>query len=154
MYTPSLRFRAAILLLFAATALRAASFARRADAIVGAYTSQGRFAEAGAGGIHTTVRDLLRWDSALYTDTLAPRPFIDRIFTANNKGNYGYGWFVTADRDGKRIWHEGSDPGFAAFIVRRPAQHLFVIVLANIEDAPVREIAGKLEELALGRATR
>jgi hypothetical protein len=32
-----------------------------------------------------------------------------------------------------------------------PAQGLFIIVLPNIEDAPVLEIATKLEDLALAR---
>jgi hypothetical protein len=58
---------------------------------------------------------------------------------------------VTREKGHSRIWHEGSDPGFAAFIVRHPDEQLLVVVLSNLEDAPVREIAERLESLALAR---
>ena len=110
-----------------------------------------RSLEIGAGGVHATAQDLLRWDEALYSNKLAPASLMKQMFTANNKGSYGYGWFVTEDQGKPRIWHEGSDPGYAAFIIRRPAERLLVIVLSNVEDAPVRDIANHLEQLALGR---
>jgi CubicO group peptidase (beta-lactamase class C family) len=108
-----------------------------------------RSLEIGAGGVHSTLHDLLAWDQALYGNKLVPADYLARVFAAKNQGDYGYGWFVTHDKRGVRHWHEGSDPGFAAFIIRRPEQGLLVVVLANVEDAPVREIAGKLEDLAL-----
>lgn len=108
-----------------------------------------RSLEIGAGGVHSTVGDLLLWDQALYTYNLAPAGYMKQVFTPHSPGSYGYGWFVTGSADDRRIWHEGSDPGYAAFIIRRPAQQLFIVVLSNLEDAPVREIAGKLEKLAL-----
>jgi CubicO group peptidase (beta-lactamase class C family) len=110
-----------------------------------------RSLEIGAGGVHATVQDLLRWDQALYTVKLAPKLFMSQIFAADNKGSYGYGWFLTDDQGQPHIWHEGSDPGYAAFIIRRPSERLLVVVLSNLEDAPVRAIAKHLEDLALGR---
>jgi CubicO group peptidase (beta-lactamase class C family) len=104
-----------------------------------------RSLEIGAGGVYSTASDMLRWNQALDASTLVPASYMQQIFTAKNKGDYGYGWFVTSDHGGSRIWHEGSDPGYAAFVIRRPLQQLFIIVLSNIEDAPVREIASKLE---------
>lgn len=108
-----------------------------------------RSLELGAGGVHSTVADLLLWDEALQTEKLASAAYMKRIFTPSNPGSYGYGWFVTGRPEDRRIWHEGSDPGYAAFIIRRPAEGLFIVVLSNLEDAPVREIAEKLEKLAL-----
>ncbi len=110
-----------------------------------------RSLEVGAGGVHSTLGDLALWDQALYGDKLVPEEYRRRVFAAANRGSYGYGWFVTDDRGHPRIWHEGSDPGYAAFIIRRPDERLLVVVLANLEDAPVREMAKKLEDLALGR---
>jgi D-alanyl-D-alanine carboxypeptidase len=110
-----------------------------------------RSVEIGAGGVYSTVNELLRWDQALDSNKLISASYGKRIFQAKNKGSYGYGWFVTDDHGQPRIWHEGSDPGYAAFIIRRPAQRLLIIVLSNIEDAPVREIATKLEDLALAQ---
>lgn len=108
-----------------------------------------RSLEIGAGGVHTTLHDLMLWDQALYTDKLVPKSYMDRIFAANNKGDYGYGWFVERGPGGAREWHEGSDPGYGAFIIRRPEQGLLIVVLSNLENAPVREIAGELEKLAV-----
>lgn len=113
-----------------------------------------RSLEIGAGGVFSTVGDLLRWDRALDGDKLVSASYGKRIFQATNKGSYGYGWFVTDDHGQQRIWHEGSDPGYAAFIIRRPTQHLLIVVLSNIEDAHVREIAAKLEDLALHAENR
>jgi hypothetical protein len=62
------------------------------------------------------------------------------MFTAHPPGKYGCGWFVESSPRGK-IHHEGGDPGFAAFEARYPDQHVIIIVLANADDSPVREIA-------------
>jgi D-alanyl-D-alanine carboxypeptidase len=99
-----------------------------------------RSLEIGAGGIYTNAEDLLRWNKALDSPGLLSAHALDLMFTAHPPGNYGYGWFVeTSPR--RKIYHEGGDPGFAAFEARYPDQHVIVIVLANEDDAPVREIA-------------
>jgi CubicO group peptidase (beta-lactamase class C family) len=108
-----------------------------------------RSLEIGAGGVHSTAHDLLLWDQALDSGKLVPRAYLDRIFAANNKGDYGYGWFVERKDGNTREWHEGSDPGYGAFLLRRPQEGLLVVVLANLENAPVRQIAQELEKLAL-----
>lgn len=103
-----------------------------------------RSLEIGAGGIYTNVEDLLRWNKALDTPGLLSAHSLDLMFTVHPPGNYGYGWFVeTSPR--KKIFHEGGDPGFAAFEARYPDQRVVIIVLANEDDSPVREIT---EEIA------
>jgi CubicO group peptidase (beta-lactamase class C family) len=109
-----------------------------------------RSLETGAGGIHSTLADLSRWDQALYTEQLVPKAYLERVFAGNNKGKYGYGWFVKDDDRGRRIYHGGSEPGYSAFLLRRPGRHLLVVVLSNIDEAPVRDIAEGLEKLAPG----
>ena len=47
----------------------------------------------GAGALYSTVRDLYRWDRALYGDELLPEKYRQLMFTPN-KGNYGYGWAI------------------------------------------------------------
>jgi CubicO group peptidase (beta-lactamase class C family) len=108
-----------------------------------------RSLEIGAGGVHSTTRDLLRWSLGL--DRLLPKPYLRRVFAASNPGHYGYGWFVEHVNGGVRQWHEGSDPGYGAFIARRPDDRLLVVVLSNHEGAPVRGIAEGLERVANGR---
>ena len=109
-----------------------------------------RSLETGAGGLHSTLADLSKWDQALYTERLLPKAYLERVFSGNNKGKYGYGWFVKNDAGGRRIYHGGSEPGYSAFHLRRPERHLLVIVLSNIDEAPVRDIAEGLEKLATG----
>jgi len=109
-----------------------------------------RSLETGAGGLHSTLADLARWDQALYTEQLVPKAYLERVVTGNNKGKYGYGWFVKDDGGGRRIYHGGSEPGYSAFLLRRPEQHRLVVVLSNIDQAPVRDIAEGLEKLAAG----
>ena len=102
-----------------------------------------------AGGIYSTIEDLLRWDRALYREKLLSRKWLDRLFTPDPNG-YNYGWFIDNKGGRFKIYHEGSNPGFAAFIVRYPADRTFVVVLSNLETAPVRQIAYDLAALSFG----
>ena len=107
-----------------------------------------RSLEIGAGGIHSTVSDMLRWNEALNGEKLLNRKSLDLMFTPSSPGNYGFGWFIE-EKPRRKEYHEGSDPGFAAFEIRYPDERVFVIVFANVEDAPVRIIANGLGELLL-----
>jgi CubicO group peptidase (beta-lactamase class C family) len=99
-----------------------------------------RSMETGAGGIYSTSEDMLRWNKALDSPGVLSSRALELMFTAHPPGNYGYGWFVESSPR-RRIYHEGGDPGFAAFEVRYPDQHFVIIVMANEDDSPVREIA-------------
>jgi D-alanyl-D-alanine carboxypeptidase len=102
-----------------------------------------------AGGLYSTVDDLLRWDQALYTEELLNRKWLDRLFTPDPSG-YNYGWFIDNKSGRTRTYHEGSNPGFAACLVRYPADKTFVVVLSNLEIAPARQIAFDLGSLSFG----
>ena len=110
-----------------------------------------RSLEVGAGGIYTTTDDLLLWNKALDSPGFLSARSLDLMFSAHPPGNYGYGWFVdTTPR--RRIYHEGGDPGFAAFEARYPDQHLLIVVLSNQDDAPVRDTANALADHLLNEA--
>ena len=99
-----------------------------------------RSLETGAGGISTSVEDLLTWNRALNQPGFLSARSLEDMFTIHPPGHYGFGWFVQ-DKPVRMIWHEGGDPGFAAFEARYPDQHLIIIVLANEDDAPVRQVS-------------
>lgn len=99
-----------------------------------------RSLEIGAGGIYTTIGDLLLWNQALNAPGFLNEHSLTQMFTAHPPGNYGFGWFVD-NQPVRRIYHEGGDPGFAAFEARYPDQHLLIIILANEDDAPVRDVS-------------
>ena len=104
-----------------------------------------RSLEIGAGGIYTTAEDIVLWNKALDSPGFLSARSLDLMFTPHPPGNYGYGWFIdTTPR--RRIYHEGGDPGFAAFEVRYPDQHLRIVVLSNQDDSPVRDTANALAE--------
>src|SRR5258708_39329806 len=59
-----------------------------------------------AGSLYSTVEDLLKWDSALYTDKIIPQKSLEKMWTPV-KDNYGYGWMIAKRFDRKLISHSG-----------------------------------------------
>jgi D-alanyl-D-alanine carboxypeptidase len=99
-----------------------------------------RSLEIGAGGIYTTVDDLVLWNKALDAPGFLKAMSLKEMFTVHPPGNYGFGWFIENKPD-RRIYHEGGDPGFAAFEARYPDQHVLIVVLSNEDDSPVRDLS-------------
>jgi CubicO group peptidase (beta-lactamase class C family) len=92
-----------------------------------------RSMETGAGGIYATAEDLLRWNKALDSPGLLSAHAPELMFTAHPPGNYGYGCFVeTSPR--RKIYHEGGDPGFAAF------EACYLISMSSLLFWPTRMI--------------
>ena len=50
----------------------------------------------------------------------------------------------------RKVYHECGDPGFAAFEARYPDQRLVIIVLANEDDSPVRDISDAMAKHLFG----
>ena len=90
----------------------------------------------GDGGIYSSIRDLARWDAALYdqrllSDASRTLMFSPLVATDDPDVRYGLGWRITGDM----AWHSGETIGFRNVIVRYPGQRLTVVVLSN-RDAP------------------
>ena len=110
----------------------------------GTAVGYGQFGEAddggptaipGDGGINSTVDDLFIWDQALYSDKLVSQSALAEAFTPGKveegTSTYGFGWNVAEEKGGKYLWHQGSHAGFRAFIGRRLADRVTVIMLTN-----------------------
>jgi D-alanyl-D-alanine carboxypeptidase len=108
-----------------------------------------RSLEVGAGGIYSTLGDMALWNEALDSGKLLGAEFQTMMFTPSIPGDYGFGWFVT-QKPYVREFHEGSDPGFAAFEARYPTKGWMIVVLSNLEDAPVRDIEAELAKQFVG----
>ena len=104
-----------------------------------------------AGGLFSTVEDLLKWDQALYTDRLLSRASRDAMFSRPYTfSDYGYGW-VMANEGGRRsILHGGAIDGFQSFIARFPDERATVIVLSNNEATNDEQIARDLAGIMFG----
>lgn len=89
-----------------------------------------------AGQIISNVDDLLKWDEALYTNTildsaLIHRAFTNYVLTTGEYANYGYGWAVDSYAGLTIIRHGGAISGFLSDAVRIPEKHLYIALLSN-----------------------
>lgn len=115
----------------------------------------------GAGDIWCTARDLARLDAALMTPgRLLAAESLRAMFTPHADAGdafgelpgarYGYGWFV-AKPGGRTIYaHPGDNAGFHALNIVLPASDALLILLANDEDAALKDIGQLLLREALG----
>jgi CubicO group peptidase (beta-lactamase class C family) len=134
-------------------ARRASGYRNRSGALQNAAAIDMRQPFA-AGGLYSTVEDLLKWDQALYTDRLLPTAAKQRMWTPF-KENYAYGWLVSAPVPNqfgghRRIEHGGGINGFSSVIIRLPEPNVTAIVLANNESVNASAIGRDLLAIFYG----
>jgi CubicO group peptidase (beta-lactamase class C family) len=87
--------------------------------------------------LYTTPRDLLKFDQALYTDTLLRHSLQDSAYTpySNERKsvhNYGLGWRLQMLPNGKKVvYHFGKWHGFNAAFARLIDEKVTIIILGN-----------------------
>lgn len=102
----------------------------------------------GDGCVNSTVNDLLKWDRALYTNTLLSKEGMKEVFQVatlkdESKTKYGLGWLIDENADfGKIVAHSGGWPGYATHIERHITNDKTIIVLQNHDNVsiPVKSI--------------
>lgn len=103
--------------------------------------------------IYSTPRDLLKWDQALYNQTIIKQPLLDSAFTpySNEKPgikNYGLGWHLLMLPNGKKIiYHNGRWHGFNSAFARLTDQHITIIITCNKMNMGVYQISKKMYNL-------
>lgn len=107
------------------------------------------------GGIYTTPLDFLRWDRALYHDTLLGRSFRQKAHTSYIETDipetgYGYGFFIE-ERESrpKKIYHTGDNGGFLIFEGRIPELDIFYLIFANRPDWLREETVEEVDQILL-----
>jgi CubicO group peptidase (beta-lactamase class C family) len=98
------------------------------------------------GALYLTVRDLARWDAALYGTTLLSGESLAAIrtpvrLTDGSTRPYGFGWRAGTANGHAVMAHGGSWQGFRTAIVRYPDDRVTVAVLANLAEADPGTIA-------------
>ena len=116
-------------------------------------------ATLGDGGIYTNVDDLVRWDQALYGETLVDAATLQLATTppvlpAGAETQYGFGWFVDTYRNERRWRHTGETSGFRNAIQRFPDRRFTVIVLTNRNGGEPAVIAERIADALLFGAAR
>ena len=106
-----------------------------------------------AGGIHSTVEDLAKFERALNTDTLLPRDALANMWSPE-RGEYGYGWQLlppsAATLDRRLVFHAGGIPGYSTDLLRYPDDGVTVIILANQHPVDLQEISRNLSAIVFG----
>ena len=102
----------------------------------------------GDGGIYSNLEDLMKWDSALYTEKLLSKKSLEAAFTPF-KETYGFGWRIDDYKGHRRLHHTGSTSGFRNVIRRFPDDKFTVIILSNRKEPDVGPLADKLVDMYL-----
>jgi len=100
----------------------------------------------GAGGITSTASDLLKWNNALLSGKLLPKPkmeemYQERSFYEDWNAGYGYGWMIdkglfNSTKQHQIIYHPGTDFGFYSMFVKQDDTETCIILLNNTGDFP------------------
>ncbi len=90
----------------------------------------------GAGGVGSTVKDLAKWDAALYTEKILKKSSLEQMWTPLKLNNgfrhaYGFGWILGKFRGHRHIMHGGAT---GVNLLRLPDDRLTVIVLTNLAN--------------------
>lgn len=98
------------------------------------------------GSLYFTVRDLVKWDAALYGTQLLRAESLREMWTPVRLANgatypYGFGWAIQEQRGFPNIEHGGAWQGFRTHIARYVDQRLSVIVLTNLAQGDPEAIA-------------
>lgn len=107
-----------------------------------------------AGALMGTVKDMAKWDAALYTDSPVKQSSWKMAWTpvelrSGETFPYGFGWALGDLNGVATVEHEGGIPGFNSMILRVPSKKLTVIVLCNadpgIANAAAKGVAGLVD---------
>lgn len=113
------------------------------------------FDKVGAGGLYTTVGDLLTWQRAFFGGNVGGPDFLRTMLTKgvlNDGDTLSYALaLVDTLYDGHRIiGHTGSMMGFKADLIRFPDDDLGIAMLCNLGSVRQRQLTLPVADLFLG----
>ena len=108
----------------------------------------------GAGGVYSTIRDLIKWDENFYTGKVGGRGLIDQVQTPDslNDGKpltYAWGLQIGRYRGLPIVEHGGSLVGYRAHLIRFPDQHVSVASLCNLASIVPGPLARQVADIVL-----
>ncbi len=111
-----------------------------------------------AGGIQSTVSDLLKWNAALKSGILLKRETLQQAIQPQKLldgtlTGYGFGWYLE-ELHGSSTWrHGGMVPGYTAETLYLPEEDVYVVILTNTEFSliPITALSRILAGLAIGK---
>jgi len=115
----------------------------------------GNFDKIGAGGLYTTVEDLLKWDANFYEPKVGGPEWLKVMqtpgtLTTGGPMNYAFGLTIGTHRGLRTVRHGGSLMGFRAELLRYPDQRFTAIVLCNFGSIAPAGLAERMAEVFIG----
>ena len=105
----------------------------------------------GPGRVSSIASDLLKWDRALYTESLVKKETLSQAFAPaklNNDSisNYGFGWDIQLSPElGHVVRHSGSNPGYKTHIIRYIDIDKTVIMFSNNDHEKFEMLLNTIE---------
>ncbi|XFA99308.1 serine hydrolase [Candidatus Izemoplasma sp. B36] len=99
-----------------------------------------------AGGLASTVEDLLKWQIALTNYTLISETSTDKMFTpyisilVPNIEGYGYGWLIYEDENNPIVAHTGRIDAFCCFVYHDFENDIIIISMSNNNENKNQDI--------------
>lgn len=109
---------------------------------------------SGAGGLFTSIEDLLRWDDNFNNPAVGGPAFLNFMLARGRLRDgeplpYASGLIVGRYSGLEAISHPGSLPGYRSEMIRFPAQHLTVACLCNRADEESPLLARRIADIYL-----
>jgi CubicO group peptidase (beta-lactamase class C family) len=109
----------------------------------------------GAGGVLTTVRDLLAWDNNVYEPKVGNSALISQVHKTGTLNSttalsYAYGLQIGEYRGQRVVEHGGSLGGYRAHLMRFPSQRTSVACLCNFGTSNPGARARRVADQVLG----
>lgn len=113
---------------------------------------------SGFGEYVSTVQDLLKYDKALYGESLIKNDILKRslipVQLSNGKDNaqrFGWGWQVYRDStNGKVAYHNGNATGHSCILLRNITKRQTIIIFDNIHGNNSQDLAFKVLSIING----
>jgi CubicO group peptidase (beta-lactamase class C family) len=111
----------------------------------------------GPGRVSGSAPDLLKWDQALYRETLVKNETLAKAFEPAKLNNgklsqYGFGFMLGHHvRLGRKVFHTGDNPGYKTIFIRYIDANKLVVLLCNNEHPRFNDVVAAIQN-ALSRA--
>ena len=101
------------------------------------------------GGLYVTVLDLAKWDRELAAGSLLSPESREAMWTPVRLANgdikaYGFGWDLESSPRGRLAQHDGEWQGFSTHFARYLDDGLSIMILSNLADAQVSDLAREI----------
>ena len=109
----------------------------------------------GAGGVYSTIPDLIKWDENFYTGKVGGRGLIDQVQTPGSLSDgkpltYAWGLQIGRYRGLPIVEHGGSLVGYRAHLMRFADKHISIACLCNHAGIAPGTLARRVADIVIG----